>query len=356
MSNRFGVPCHKPPFGALIESPFEVRGCRGGFVYVISQNTVTGAVWFWKLNAASGTEVFKVDIAPFVAPLGFQGKLRDRLVLSPDGAFAYFNAGRILKLDTADATLPVDRVIWESAAGGAGGLDIAADGDLRFGEGRVAATTGATVWGVNNGINSAGLLNETVTGANIGFSFIVRKVDQDGNLIWVHLFPTGPDGGMISGLALTKQGHVWVSYETIQPFGLNQRTRYRERWIDTNGVIFLEQAVDALSIFGQAFGMFPTKSRTGVTWGYRVGDNFDPFFPKPPRVRFFLDSNAEQFTAVDTIVELTVTHRGESDHYVYRQAGFESVARMSADFLTEIWTVPVTGTDGFVRSIGTHEA
>lgn len=359
MSNRFGAFC-KTRLDGFIETKLEARACPSGFVYFISSTATE--VWLWKLRASNGSVIYRVDLASSLSflPTFPNGNRLQRLVLDEDGAFLYFNAARLFKVDTANNVADIDRVIWESPFAGNGGLDIAPDGDLRWGSSRVSAASGATIWGgTGNAIVSAGMDNSirsAFTSAFAGFQ-VVQKHDENGALQWNHILPGGPqfNVGNTEGIAVMDNGNTLVSYETRVPVGFgNFNTRYFMRTIDPDGV-FIQEASPDLDITGFAFGLYPTESRTGVTWFYQ---------PQPDTfMRRFNNQGSE--IQVTTLVPFRqnprAAHRGISEHFVGRPDGTsgngEDVARLSIDYQTVQWSIPISlSIDGLVRSIGSHDA
>lgn len=353
MSNRFGAFC-KSRLDGFIESKLEARACPSGFVYFITENGTE--LWVWKVVASNGEIVFRVDIRPFISfvPTWVGGQRTQRLVLDADGSNLYFNSSRIVKVATANGIDDADRVIWESFQGGNAGLDIAPDGDLRWGPSRVSADSGITIWGgASDRTVSAGLDNTlatAITVQSIPLQF-VQKFDPDGVVLFTHFLPVGPafNAGNNEGVAVADNGNIWISYETRFFDGLNFFTRYQERMIDGNGLLISDAASDA-DLNGSAFGVYPTRSRSGVTWFYRPG--------VIERMRVFNNFNAETQSTTDIPTQEIplAAHRGISDHFVGRPNS-QDVARISSDYLTDIWSIPIsTSIDGIVRSIGSHNA
>ncbi len=353
MSNRFGSFC-RTRLDGFIESKLEARTCPTGFVYFITENGTE--LWVWKVAASDGSIVFRVDIRPFITfvPSWPSGARLQRLVLDSDGSNLYFNSSRIVKVATANGIPDAERVIWESFQGGLGGLDIAPDGDLRWGPSRVSADSGITIWGnVSDRTVSAGLDNTLATAITVQQIplQLVQKFDPDGVLLFTHFLPVGPsfNAGNNEGVAVADNGNIWISYETRFFDGLNFFTRYRERMIDGNGVLISDAASDG-DLNGSAFGIYPTESRTGVTWFYRPG--------VIERFRQFDNQNAEVISTTDIPTQEIplAAHRGISDHFVGRPNSVD-VARISSDYLTDIWSIPISiSIDGIVRSIGSHNA
>lgn len=352
MSNRFGAFC-RSTHEAFIESRLEARACPSGFVYFISDNG--SETFVWKLRASNGSTVFRIDLRPHLSftPSWPGGSRIQNIVLDADGSHLYFNSSRLVKVQTADGIPDVDRVVWESAQLGTSGLDIAADGDLRWGVSRVSAATGITLWGAAlNRVVSAGSDNSMrsgVTNSGGGQQFI-QKHDENGNLIWTHFLPAGPAGnvGNVEGVAVADNLNTWISYETRVLVGLNFKTRYFERLIDPAGGFLTEAAADP-SIFGSAFSILPRTDRQRATWWYRPEPNL-------PRIREFKTDNAETLSTTDALIVPLAMHRGIADHFVARLGSFNDLARLSLDYQTEIWTIPISDSiDGFVRSIGSFD-
>ena len=348
------------PLGVAVESALGVRSCEvGTAVYVLTVKSSASELFFYRLNPDDGSIVFKVNLWDEVTDPAFKNTFPwARIVVSASGSFVYINRGiRLTKVKTGITTPLDERIVWDVlASGGNSDLALPPDGDPRWGEARISAIDGSTVWGaVPSKWISVGFDNQlhtSFTGVGSGIGLPIRQLDEDGNLDWTHTLPPATSSLSVEGVGTTGSGRVWVGYTAVIVVGGGTEDRYRERMIDELGVLFTAFEVgEPPSIRGSTDFLVSNLLKTRASW------IFTTTVPTQRRIKRLTDANAEVDNTDLTVAQLPTLAivRGNTGTYLKRPGDF---VRKTTDILTtDIWSTAIDSSldSGFSVWIGVKD-